>query len=147
MMLEMTLLSSFFLGQLNLSLRFLMLACIWVCLSCLSLRERYFSERWIASLRALVVASLPVLALASIVVSSSGDQGVFSGKDCHGQVLDCIKQGKIFIHKIVLAEGSISLNDEIKLEVNAALRDSSAAHHSATHLMHAALEHVLGNHV
>ena len=76
-----------------------------------------------------------------------GDQGVFSGKDCHGQVLDCIKQGKIFIHKIVLAEGSISLNDEIKLEVNAALRDSSAAHHSATHLMHAALKHVLGNHV
>ena len=76
-----------------------------------------------------------------------GDQGVFSGNDCHGQVLDCIKQGKIFIHKIVLAEGSISLNDEIKLEVNAALRDSSAAHHSATHLMHAALKHVLGNHV
>jgi alanyl-tRNA synthetase len=76
-----------------------------------------------------------------------GDQGVFSGNDCHGQVLDCIKQGKIFIHKIVLAEGSISLNDEIKLEVNPALRDSSAAHHSATHLMHAALKHVLGNHV
>ena len=76
-----------------------------------------------------------------------GDQGVFLGKNCHGQVLDCIKQGKIFIHKIVLAEGSISLNDEIKLEVNAALRDSSAAHHSATHLMHAALKHVLGNHV
>ena len=76
-----------------------------------------------------------------------GDQGVFSSKDCHGQVLDCIKQGKIFIHRIVLAEGSISLNNEIKLEVNAALRGSSAAHHSATHLMHAALKHVLGNHV
>ncbi|MDC3398017.1 alanine--tRNA ligase [Gammaproteobacteria bacterium] len=76
-----------------------------------------------------------------------GDQGVFSGKNCHGQVLDCIKQGKIFIHKIVLAEGSMSLNNEIKLEVNGALRDSSAAHHSATHLMHAALKHVLGNHV
>ncbi|MDB4029032.1 alanine--tRNA ligase [Gammaproteobacteria bacterium] len=76
-----------------------------------------------------------------------GDQGVFSGKNCHGQVLDCIKQGKIFIHKIVLTEGSMSLNDEIKLEVNAALRDSSAAHHSATHLMHAALKHVLGIHV
>ena len=76
-----------------------------------------------------------------------GDQGIFSGKDCHGQVLDCIKQGKIFIHKIVLVEGSISLNDEIKLEVTAVLRDSLAAHHSATHLMHAALKHVLGNHV
>ena len=29
-----------------------------------------------------------------------GDQGVFLATDCNGQVLDCIKQGKIFIHKI-----------------------------------------------
>ena len=76
-----------------------------------------------------------------------GDQGVFSGNDCHGQVLDCIKQGKIFIHRIALEDGTISLNDQIKLEVNPALRASAAAHHSGTHLMHAALKHVLGDHV
>ena len=76
-----------------------------------------------------------------------GDQGVFSSTGCRGQVLDCIKQGKIFIHKVALEEGEISLNDKIKLEVNPAFRSSSAGHHSATHLMHAALKHVLGNHV
>ena len=76
-----------------------------------------------------------------------GDQGLFLGKDCHGQVLDCIKQGKIFIHKINLEKGSISVKDEIKLEVNPVLRASAAAHHSGTHLMHAALKHVLGDHV
>ena len=76
-----------------------------------------------------------------------GDQGLFLGKDCHGQVLDCIKQGKIFIHKINLEKGSISVKDEIKLEVNSVLRASAAAHHSGTHLMHAALKHVLGDHV
>ena len=76
-----------------------------------------------------------------------GDQGLFLGKGCHGQVLDCIKQGKIFIHKINLEKGSISVKDEIKLEVNPVLRASAAAHHSGTHLMHAALKHVLGDHV
>ena len=76
-----------------------------------------------------------------------GDKGVFSGKDCHGQVLDCIKQGKIFIHRIALEDGTISLNDQIKLEVNPASRASAAAHHSGTHLMHAALKHILGDHV
>ena len=76
-----------------------------------------------------------------------GDQGLFLGKDCHGQVLDCINQGKIFIHKINLEKGSISVKDEIKLEVNPVLRASAAAHHSGTHLMHAALKHVLGDHV
>ena len=76
-----------------------------------------------------------------------GDQGVFSSTGCRGQVLDCIKQGKIFIHKVALEEGEISLNDKIKLEVNPAFRSSSAGHHSATHLMHAALKHVLGDHV
>ena len=76
-----------------------------------------------------------------------GDQGLFLGKDSHGQVLDCIKQGKIFIHKINLEKGSISVKDEIKLEVNPVLRASAAAHHSGTHLMHAALKHVLGDHV
>ena len=35
----------------------------------------------------------------------------------------------------------------MKLEVNPRYRSSSAAHHSATHLMHAALKHVLGDHV
>lgn len=76
-----------------------------------------------------------------------GDQGTFSGASCQGQVIDCIKQGNIFIHKIMLDEGVISLGDQLKLEVNPGYRSSSAAHHSATHLMHAALKQVLGDHV
>ena len=47
----------------------------------------------------------------------------------------------------MLDEGVISLGDQVKLEVNPRYRSSSAAHHSATHLMHAALKHVLGDHV
>ena len=76
-----------------------------------------------------------------------GDQGEFSGSNGSGQVKDCIKQGKIFLHKINLEEGSIKLNDTLKLSVAPSMRSDAASNHSATHLMHAALKHVLGNHV
>ena len=76
-----------------------------------------------------------------------GDQGEFSGSNGSGQVTDCIKQGKIFLHKINLEEGSIKLNDTLKLSVAPSMRSDAASNHSATHLMHAALKHVLGNHV
>ena len=76
-----------------------------------------------------------------------GDQGEFSGSNGSGQVTDCIKQGKIFLHKINLEQGSIKLNDTLKLSVAPSMRSDAASNHSATHLMHAALKHVLGNHV
>ena len=76
-----------------------------------------------------------------------GDQGEFSGSSGSGQILDCIKQGKIFLHTIKLEEGTIKLGDTLKLAVASDKRASAASNHSATHLMHAALKHVLGNHV
>ena len=76
-----------------------------------------------------------------------GDQGEFSGSNGSGQVVDCIKQGKIFLHKINLEEGSINLHDTLKLSVAPMMRSDAASNHSATHLMHAALKHVLGHHV
>ena len=76
-----------------------------------------------------------------------GDQGEFSGSSGSGQILDCIKQGKIFLHTIKLEEGTVKLGDTLKLAVASDKRASAASNHSATHLMHAALKHVLGNHV
>ena len=76
-----------------------------------------------------------------------GDQGEFTSLNGSGQVLDCIKQGKIFLHKINIAEGSLKLDDTLKLSVASTLRACAASNHSATHLMHAALKQVLGNHV
>ena len=76
-----------------------------------------------------------------------GDQGIFTGPGCQGKVLDCVKQGKIFLHKVLLEEGALNENKKLKLEVNSQHRNTAAAHHSATHLMHAALKHTLGDHV
>ena len=76
-----------------------------------------------------------------------GDQGTFSCSSGSGQILDCIKQGKIFLHTIKIDEGAIKLSDKLKLAVASDKRASAASNHSATHLMHAALKHVLGSHV
>ena len=76
-----------------------------------------------------------------------GDHGDFSCSDGNGQILDCIKQGKIFLHKINVAEGLLKVGDTLKLSVESTSRASAASNHSATHLMHAALKHVLGSHV
>ncbi len=76
-----------------------------------------------------------------------GDQGKFSCSSGSGQILDCIKQGKIFLHKIKIDEGAVKLGDKLKLVVEPDKRASAASNHSATHLIHAALKHVLGSHV
>ena len=76
-----------------------------------------------------------------------GDNGTFSFSGGDGLVLDCNKQGKIFLHSIQIKDGLIKKNDELKLSVEIDQRNSATSHHSATHLMHAALKSVLGNHV
>ena len=76
-----------------------------------------------------------------------GDQGKFSCSSGSGQILDCIKQGKIFLHTIKIDEGAIKLGDKLKLAVAPDKRASAASNHSATHLMHAAFKYVLGSHV
>jgi len=76
-----------------------------------------------------------------------GDQGSISSDNAKGLIVDCIKQGKIFLHKLNLESGSIKVGDSVQLDVLPQHRNSAAAHHSATHLMHAALKHVLGEHV
>ena len=76
-----------------------------------------------------------------------GDRGVFKGKNCSGSIKDCQKQGKVFLHQINLETGSLEVDDKISIEVDTNKRKKTESHHSATHLVHAALKHVLGDHV
>ena len=76
-----------------------------------------------------------------------GDKGKFASKSATGTILDCKKQGKVFIHKAIVEKGSIKTGEVIKMSVEKEKRSAIAIHHSSTHLVHAALREVLGDHV
>ncbi len=76
-----------------------------------------------------------------------GDKGKFASQSTTGSILDCKKQGKVYIHKAIVNKGSIKTGDVIKMSVEKEKRSAIAIHHSSTHLVHAALRAVLGDHV
>ncbi|MDQ4422524.1 MAG: alanine--tRNA ligase [Thalassolituus sp.] len=77
----------------------------------------------------------------------AGDTGFLKADGVVFQVKDTTKEGKNHLHKGVLVEGSVALGDQLTASVDAEKRASTAIHHSATHLLHAALRKVLGEHV
>ena len=76
-----------------------------------------------------------------------GDIGKFASKIAAGNILDCKKQGKVYLHRTIIEKGNIKTGDVIKMNVEKEKRSAIAIHHSATHLVHAALREVLGDHV
>ena len=76
-----------------------------------------------------------------------GDKGIFASNSATGNILDCKKQGKVYLHKVIIKKGNIKTGDVIKMSVEKDKRSAIAIHHSSTHLVHAALREVLGDHV
>jgi alanyl-tRNA synthetase len=76
-----------------------------------------------------------------------GDQGYLKGPSCTAIVLDTQKKEGLLVHEIRVTEGHLQLSDTVSLFVDEERRKALRAHHSATHLMHAALREVLGDHV
>ncbi|MCG7993758.1 MAG: alanine--tRNA ligase [Candidatus Thiodiazotropha lotti] len=77
-----------------------------------------------------------------------GDLGVLEGNGLLFEVEDTRKQaGELFAHIGKLEEGELKVGDRVTAQVNAYTRQATALNHSATHLLHAALRQVLGDHV
>jgi alanyl-tRNA synthetase len=77
-----------------------------------------------------------------------GDTGTISAGDARFEVSDTQKPlGKLHAHFGKLVSGTLKLGDAVDLKVDADRRAAVKANHSATHLMHAALRRVLGEHV
>ena len=77
----------------------------------------------------------------------AGDTGYLSVGDNRFEVRDCQKSGNNLIHIGRVLAGAISLGDQVQAQVDRGLRQATALNHSATHLLHAALREVLGEHV
>ena len=80
----------------------------------------------------------------------AGDMGTLNVKGIGGMVLevtDTIKRGDTYLHLAEVREGEIRVGDRVTARVDRKLRDATRLNHSATHLMHAALRQVLGEHV
>ena len=77
-----------------------------------------------------------------------GDIGLLRSGDSVFEVLDTRKIGRDVIGHIGrVLEGRLAVNDEVAAEVDATTRAATMRNHSATHLLHAALSEVLGDHV
>ena len=76
-----------------------------------------------------------------------GDTGLFIGNHGRFAVQDTKKQGDVFLHMGSVEQGSIKIAEQLNAQVDAERRQHIKYNHSATHLMHAALREVLGDHV
>ncbi len=76
-----------------------------------------------------------------------GDTGVLLADGAEFEVRDTQKQGGSILHIGGLKSGTLSVGDRVEAQVDQARREAIKRNHSATHLMHAALRNVLGEHV
>jgi alanyl-tRNA synthetase len=76
-----------------------------------------------------------------------GDCGYVQAGAVRFDVRDTTKTGGAFLHHGVVASGTLSVGASVNTEVDADVRRATSLNHSATHLLHAALRQVLGEHV
>ncbi len=76
-----------------------------------------------------------------------GDRGELFVGNVFFEVEDTKKQGQSHIHLGVLRTGELHVGDVLNASVDASRREHVMRNHSATHLLHAALRKVLGEHV
>ena len=76
-----------------------------------------------------------------------GDRGRLESSSARFEVHDTQKQGSVFTHIGNVTEGVLHVNDAVNAYVDGERRQSTILNHSGTHLLHAALRTVLGDHV
>ena len=76
-----------------------------------------------------------------------GDQGLISAANATCNVIDTIKDGNSWLHRGKVMSGKFSTGEQILAAVDQKKRSAIRLNHSATHLLHAALRRVLGDHV
>jgi alanyl-tRNA synthetase len=77
-----------------------------------------------------------------------GDKGDLLGEGAKFSVDDTTKPFEdLIVHKGTLKKGQLKVGDSVLARVDEESRGETARHHTATHLLHATLRYVLGDHV
>ena len=77
-----------------------------------------------------------------------GDSGTFRWEGGSATVRNAVEApGGLIVHEVEVIEGELAVGAVVDAAVDGARRAGICAHHSATHLLHWALEKVLGDHV
>lgn len=76
-----------------------------------------------------------------------GDTGFLEGAGVRFDVRDTTKAASAHLHHGIVASGSLSVGATVGCRVDDGVRQATKLNHSATHLLHAALRQVLGEHV
>ena len=93
---------------------------------------------------AVVLATTPFYGESG---GQAGDSGLMEADGVRFEVADTTKGSDNHLHHGVLSQGSIRVGDRVAVKVDDAIRQATALNHSATHLLHAALREILGDHV
>jgi alanyl-tRNA synthetase len=77
-----------------------------------------------------------------------GDRGSITADGGRGEVTDTIAHDSgRSLHRVLVTSGELRIGDTVTLSVDATARMMTAANHTATHLLNAALREILGEHV
>jgi alanyl-tRNA synthetase len=76
-----------------------------------------------------------------------GDSGYLTAAGVKLEVTDTTKASSHHVHHVKVLAGSVGKGDNLDAAVDDSLRQRTRLNHSATHLLHAALRSVLGDHV
>jgi alanyl-tRNA synthetase len=93
---------------------------------------------------AVVLASTPFYAESG---GQIGDTGILVNDGKLFRVDDTQRSGDANVHFGAVEQGALQVGDTLEAVVDAERRDAIKLNHTATHLMHAALRQVLGEHV
>jgi len=92
----------------------------------------------------LVLDSTPFYAESG---GQAGDTGYLSTEAVRLEVTDTSKASDHHLHHVKVLQGKVKVGDTLDARVDSSLRQQTKLNHSATHLLHAALRKVLGDHV
>lgn len=77
-----------------------------------------------------------------------GDRGTLTHGSAHFNVTDCqTPYAGVIAHQGILKEGILMVGEPVVAKINEEWRGKIAKHHTATHLLHWALQKVLGSHI